>query len=85
LASGQDEGVWPEHAAIVTAFLACATQWRVTAVGGGFAPARLLWIGLDYASARAGMEAAGIAITPKLWSGVRLMEAEARDALNGTR
>jgi hypothetical protein len=85
LAVNQEDGVWPEHVAIVTAFLACATQWRVVTVGGGFAPSRLLWLGLDYAGARIGMEAAGMAITPSLWSGVRLMEAEARDALNGTR
>lgn len=34
-------------------------------------------IGLDYAGARAGLELAGIAMTPALWEQVRLIEAGA--------
>ncbi len=78
-----DDGLWPENEAIVEAFLSCDTQWRVAAVGRGLAPGRLFFAGLDYAGARAGIEAAGIVLTPELWRGVRIMEGEARDALNG--
>lgn len=77
-----DEGLWLENVAAVDAFLACDTQWRTAAVAGGLAPGRIVFIGLDYAGARAGIEAAGIALTPEIWEGVRIMEAEARDALN---
>jgi uncharacterized protein DUF1799 len=78
-------GVWPEHVEIVAAFLCCASQWRTASIGGGLAPTRPMFIGLDYASARVGIEAAGIAITPRLWGGLRVMEAAAREALNGFR
>ncbi len=64
------------------AFLAAASQWRAVSIGGGLAPARLYWIGLDYAGARAGIELSGITITPELWAGVQIMEDEARNALN---
>lgn len=80
-----DEGVWPENVAIVAAFLTVASQWRTTAIGGGMEPMRMLWIGLDYAGAKVGIEAAGMTITPELWNGLQVMEAAARDALNGVR
>ncbi|MEX0841714.1 MAG: DUF1799 domain-containing protein [Xanthobacteraceae bacterium] len=86
LAAGAEDdcAVWPENAEAVRAFLAVDSQWRVTAVGGGLAPARPYFVGLDYAAARAGIAAAGIAITPELWAGLRVMEGEALKALNGT-
>lgn len=76
-------GLWPENVPIVEAFMVSATQWRIVArpaltERGGF-----VFLGLDYAGARAGIEAAGITITPALWDGVRIMEAEAIKALNG--
>ncbi|MFH0299825.1 DUF1799 domain-containing protein [Bradyrhizobium sp. 31Argb] len=77
-----NEGVWPEHVAIVQAFLAVCTQWRTAPAGGGFAPMMPIWIGLDYSAVRVGLEAEGIAITPELWRGLRVMEDEATDALN---
>lgn len=43
----------------------------------------LVFLGLDYAGARIGIEAAGIAITPELWAGLRIMERAAARALNG--
>jgi hypothetical protein len=82
---GGDHEVWPENAEIVEAFLSAASQWRTTPIGGGLAPVGTLWIGLDYAGARVGIEQAGIAITPELWAGVRVMEAAARNVLNGMR
>lgn len=84
-AAGEVE-VWPEHADIVDAFLAASSQWRTSPIGGGMAaPVNVFWLGLDYAGARIGIELAGIAITPELWAGVRVMEGAARDALNGVR
>lgn len=71
------DGIWPDNVAAVEAFLACETQWR--AVPGS---KRLVFIGLDYAGATAGIAAAGITVTPPLWSAVRVMEMAAREALN---
>jgi hypothetical protein len=76
-AAGEDAEVWEENAAIVEAFLAASTQWRVAGTFGG-----LVFLGLDYAGARAGIEAAGIEITPELWAGLRVMEQAACAALN---
>jgi hypothetical protein len=71
-------GVWPENRQAVEAFLACQTQWRVLA---GFK--QVLFIGLDYAGARAALDALAIAITPDLWRDLQIMEAAAAHALNG--
>ena len=76
-------GVWPDNWPAVVAFLAVQTQWRAAIVGGGFSPARLFYVGLDYAGVRAGLAAEGIALTPAQWRDLRLMEAEARKVLNG--
>lgn len=45
---------------------------------------RLLWLGLDYAAARAGLRLAGITMTTALWADVQIIEAGAVDALNRT-
>ncbi len=71
-------GVWPEHAATVEAFLAIAGQWRMVAGMGG-----MLALGLDYAGAQAGLELAGIEATPALWADIRVIEAGAKAAMNG--
>ena len=41
------------------------------------------FIGLDYTAVRAGLELAGIEMTPDLWSEVQLIEAGACKGLNG--
>lgn len=74
-------GVWAENWIIVMAFLAVATQWRTTAMADG----RLLFHGLDYVGARAGLEGDGIALDPRQWAGLRTMEAAASAWLNGYR
>jgi len=74
-------GVWRRNWDIVMAFLAIASQWRIVTVPG----AGVYWHGLDYAAAGKGLELAGISVSPTQWKGVRLMEAEAREALNGYR
>ncbi|MBO4168869.1 DUF1799 domain-containing protein [Cereibacter azotoformans] len=74
-----DQGVWPEHAAAVAAFLAISTQWRWVGSGMG----GVMAIGLDYAGARAGLALAGIEVTADLWHAITLIEAGALAALNG--
>jgi hypothetical protein len=73
-------GVWAENVAAVTAFLAVSTQWRVAAGATG-----LVITGLDYAGVRAGIEAIGIEITPRLWGDVQMIEAGALAELNRQR
>jgi hypothetical protein len=77
-----DAGVWADNVAIVEAFLGVTTQWRAMPLGGGFVAARIVYLGLDYAAATAGLAAAGITVTPELWAGVRIMEAAACARLN---
>lgn len=71
--------VWPENRAAVDAFLAVASQWRAIARPDG----SVYWQGLDYAGVAAGLRGAGIKATPALWGDLRVMEAAARDRLNG--
>lgn len=73
------EGVWPENVAAVEAFLEVGGQWRTATRGDG----GVLWIALDYTAARAGLELAGVAITPELWADLRIVAAGARAVLNG--
>lgn len=70
-------GVWPDNWPIVTAFLWVDTQWRVS---GG--PHGRIVVGLDYASVRAGLASVRLRITPELWAGLQVIEAEAIAALN---
>jgi uncharacterized protein DUF1799 len=88
---GDQEGLWPENASTVVAFLAVSLQWRVVSRGGGgfssvfggsIAPVVPMFIGLDYSAVRAGLDAEGIEVTPELWRGLRVMEAEACAVLN---
>lgn len=74
-----DGGVWPENEAAVRAYLAVSSQWRTTSLG----EAGVHWLGLDYTAVRAGFRLAAVKMAPDLWDQVRLVEAGARDALNG--
>jgi len=83
--------VWPDNVPIVEAFLAVATQWRVLAcspggaigpAGGAIGPTVPVYIALDYAAVRAGLDAENIEVTPELWRGLRVMESSAAAALN---
>lgn len=65
--------------AAVRAFLAVSSQWRVAAGGGG----GIAVIGLDYTAVRCGLSAAGIRVTPEIWAGLQVMEAEAVREMNG--
>lgn len=82
-------GLWPEHVAIVEAFLSVASQWRVaplssgaSSIAGGFTNSRLIFVGLDYSAVKIALDAEGIAITRELWAGLRTMEFAAIAALN---
>lgn len=71
--------VFPENWPALKAFLAVSTQWRaITRMDGS-----VYWQGLDYAGAERGFALAGIDIDPALWGDVRVMEAAARNRLNG--
>ena len=61
--------LWPGQEVPVRAFLAVSTQWRVAGMGAV--------IGLDYAGARAGLEAEGITVSPDDWRDLRAIEAGA--------
>lgn len=66
------------------AFLSVSTQWRMVAVvtqlGG-----QTYYQGLDYAGVEAGLRGAGVVATPALWADLRVIEAAARNTLNGER
>lgn len=70
--------VWEGYRPALEAFLAISGQWRTASAGLG----GLVWIGLDYTAARAGLEMAGIALSPETWAQVQSIEAGAREALN---
>ncbi|MFN3971243.1 MAG: DUF1799 domain-containing protein [Gemmobacter sp.] len=69
--------VWRGHTAAVRAFLAVSTQWRVGGAG--------VVIGLDYAAARAGLEAEGTTVTPEVWRDLRAIEAGAVEGFGAKR
>jgi len=77
--SDDDFGIWLENWPAVEAFLAVHTQWRVCTLPDG----KAYWSGLDYAGVAAGLTGAGIETSPALWRDLRVMEAAARNALNG--
>lgn len=66
---------WPSF----RAFLSVATQWNIVArpEGGAY------WQGLDYAGVDIGLRNSGIAVDPALWGDLRVIEAAARNRLNG--
>lgn len=76
-----DGGVWCDNQRAVEAFLAVTTQWHMI----GTADGRLVATGLDYAGVRAGLDLAGIEVTPDLWPEIRVIEAGAMEAMNETR
>ena len=71
-----EEGVWEIHARALHAFLAVDGQWRVAS------GEKSLWLGLDYTAVKAGLELAGLSLTPAEWSDVQMIERGALEALN---
>jgi hypothetical protein len=78
-----DFEVWAENWATLEAFLFVSTQWSVVHQTAGMAPGRTTYIGLNYACVAAGLSGAGIEASPDIWRGLRVMEAAARNTLNG--
>jgi len=70
-------GVWPDNRAAVEAWLCVDTQLRLSPVSA--------LLGLDYAGARAGLDALGVDVTPELWRDILLIEAGARREWNENR
>lgn len=73
-----ETGVWPQNSHAMRAFLAVCSQWRMVALASG----AVLYAGLDYSGAQAGLALAGIEASPELWAEVRVIEAGALGQLN---
>jgi len=80
-AGGEQDGVWPEHVAAVSLFLAVATQWRVIAVPT-MDGVSLRRIGLDYPAVEATARIIGISIDGDLFHALQILEHGALAALN---
>jgi hypothetical protein len=81
LTPSETTGIWESNVQAVTAFLSIDSQFRMT----GLARGGVLVTGLDYQGARAGLDLAGITVTPDLWRSIQLIEAGAVGALNRGR
>lgn len=73
----EEEGVWPQNEEALRVYLSVDTQQRWITAGDG-----AVFLGLDYAGARAGIRAAGLKLTPALWADVQVIEAAAVAELN---
>lgn len=77
--SGEESfGLWAEHEPAWSAWCAVSSQWRVAVGGLGGA----VWLGLDFAAARVGLDLAGLQVSPQVWTEMRLIEAGAQEELN---
>lgn len=70
---GGQTGVWPVNAPATRAFLSVCNQWRTVSLG----LAGAMVTGLDYTAARAGLDMAGISVTPELWAQIQAIESGA--------
>lgn len=73
--------IWEEHLPAWQAFCAISGQWRTASVSS-LERARVVFVGLDYAAARHGLDLAGIGVSPEIWDDVRSIEAGAIGELN---
>ena len=76
-----DLQLWVEHLPAWQAWCAISGQWR-TAELSTSEEARVVWLGLDYTAARAGLDLAGITMTPDVWDDVRAIETAAIEEMN---
>lgn len=63
------------------AWCAISGQWRSISLSSETGT-KVVWLGLDYAAARHGLDLAGISIEPECWEEVRVIEAAATEELN---
>ncbi|RUW41526.1 hypothetical protein EOA37_09705 [Mesorhizobium sp. M2A.F.Ca.ET.015.02.1.1] len=72
--------VWRINWRSVMAFLRCETQWRAVAVAVGEG-SRLIWLGIDYQSARPVYERRNRAEQQRLFADIQVMEHAALEAM----
>ena len=70
--------IWDINARALQLFLDLITQWRIASKGGGFAPSRLIFLGLDYSAVDTVMRRKGYA--DELFEDLQVMEGAALDA-----
>ena len=73
--------IWDAHLPAWKAWCAVSGQMRTQALST-MDGARIVWLGLDYAGARAGLDLAGIGVSPEIWDEVRTIEGAAIEELN---
>jgi hypothetical protein len=73
-------GVWRINWQSWMAFLRCETQWRAVAMAVGEG-SRLIWLGIDYQSARPVYERRNRAAQQKLFGDIQVMEHAALEAM----
>jgi len=79
-AAAQRIEIEPENVSAVRLFLGLSTQWRTMAITGG-STVMIVRTSLDYASLGVVAGALGITLDDEVLAGVRLMEAEALEAM----
>lgn len=75
------DGLWEDHLPGWNAWCEVSGQWRTASVSGAMG-GKVIWIGLDYAAARAALDLAGLTVTPEIWADVRAIEGGAIEELN---
>jgi hypothetical protein len=73
--------LWEMHIPTWRAWCAVSGQMRALALNT-MESARILWLGLDYDAAKAGLGLAGIEVDPEVWDEVRTIEGAAIEELN---
>lgn len=72
--------MWRINWQSLMAFLGCETQWRAVAMPSGEG-SRLIWLGIDYASARPVFERRNRAVQRRLFADIQVMEHAALEAM----
>jgi hypothetical protein len=73
--------LWADHQAAWRAWCEVSGQWRTVGLGT-MERAWLFWMGLDYGAAKAGLELAGIEVSPETWADLRVIEEGAIEEMN---
>jgi hypothetical protein len=76
--SGGVVELWPAHEQPVQGYMACASQWRVTASMAG-----VVYHGLDYTACDVSFSRHGIELDKQAWRDFRDLESYAAFLLNG--
>lgn len=76
-----ETGLMADHFDAWTAWCAISGQWKTVALSGNWG-AKIIWLGIDYAAAKAALDLAAITVTPDVWNDVRTIEEGAIEELN---